>query len=416
MLSLDQENTLFDRPGNLDTNEDYVDFTIGAPGSDLLRNVTKLALEASQSALSAPDAYNLLQYGAAKGLGTFRKGLANWLEHEYHDTSIDPSRLTVTSGATQSFTNIVTLFTCPDTVFLIEDPTYFLALDLVREQRADSKILPVPTDESGIMTKNLEALLEKYTTKDKNIWPNRFSFMLYLVPTHNNPTGRSLSHERRIELVKLAAKYDMLVVCDDVYDILRYEDHANTPKRLVAYDYEFNKEASGFVISNGTFSKLFGPGIRLGWVEAKESLINTLSQSGLNNSGGSPNQLASGIMTDLLVSGKLSKFVDDLRTTYANRMHALMKVLKSQLPPTCEVLHPKGGYFVWIILPEHINTRDLLERCRKETHVNFSPGDRFSLAGNTNHCLRLCFAYNSEDNIVSGAERLCRFLTTYLSS
>ncbi|ORY01233.1 PLP-dependent transferase [Basidiobolus meristosporus CBS 931.73] len=414
MLSLDQENTLFDRPGNIDPNEDFVDFTIGAPGADLLQEVTKLALAASQEALSAPDAHFLLQYGAAKGLGSFRKELARWLEHEYQESSIDPSRLTVTSGATQSFTNIVTLFTCPDTVFLIEDPTYFLALDLVREQRKDSTILPVPTDESGIILENLEDLLKKHSPKEKNIWPNRFPFMLYLVPTHNNPTGRSLTHERRVELVKLAAKYNVLVVCDDVYDILRYEDRADAPKRLVAYDYEINKEAAGTVISNGTFSKLFGPGIRLGWIEAKEDLINAISESGLNNSGGSPNQFASGIMTQLLASGKLSSFVDGLRDIYSSRLKALMSVLTTQLPSSCQVLHPKGGYFVWILLPKHVNTRELLTRCREETHVIFSPGDRFSLAGQTNHCLRLCFAYNPEKRITDGAQRLCQFLASQL--
>lgn len=149
--------------------------------------------------------------------------------------------------------------------------------------------MAVPEDRDGIKVDWLESQLAELIRKSAEAIPDgRFRHLLYCVPTFANPSTTTLSGERRRELVRIARKYDILVVCDDVYECLNYEPKIPVPRRVVAYDLEDNNSIEevevgpgnkgGNVVSNGTFSKMLGPGVRCGWVEGRAELIRRIEK------------------------------------------------------------------------------------------------------------------------------------------
>jgi DNA-binding transcriptional MocR family regulator len=252
----------------------YINLSIGAPSSDLLP--TSLTLTSVTSALQFRDPSNCLQYGPTLGDDEVRQALSQWLSSCYNDF-VDMHRLLLTSGASQSLSNIVAMFTDPTyTTVLFEDPTYFLARGVFEEHSSNYKFQAIEQDDQGLDVDALEQLLKTELQKQPRRVDNdgKHRFILYCVPTYNNPTGRCLSEERRRRLVALAHAFDMLIVCDDVYDVLYLDDTQRPPKRLVAWD----DPDSGLVISNGSFSKLYGPGLRCGWIETSRGLMDRFSK------------------------------------------------------------------------------------------------------------------------------------------
>ncbi|KNC99088.1 uncharacterized protein SPPG_06034 [Spizellomyces punctatus DAOM BR117] len=399
-----------------------ISFDYGAPGPDLLP--VKLIPIAAQTRFARDDADHALQYGPVLGDKEFRVELAKFLTKEYADVPVNYENLAVTSGATQSFFNIITLFTYSKTIFLVEDPTYFLAIRMLADHGfSGDRLIPIPTDEHGLQVDAVAETLSRLssTQSDDTCPPGRYPYLLYLVPNHNNPTGSTLISTRREQLVKLARKHNVLVVCDDVYNLLHYDPTTPPTKRVVAYD---DLKGSGNVISNCSFSKIFAPGVRVGWIEAATGIINRLAGSGVMYSGGSPNHLTTGLLTSLLQTSHFSQNLVSLRTTYATRMNAMITTLQTHLPPTAHFVPPKGGYFIWITLPPHINTTQLKQALFSSSttanpvfsslvkeRVSFKPGAEFSLKGDTcQNCLRLSFAYYDVNILVEGCKRLCRVL------
>lgn len=177
--------------------------------------------------------------------------------------------------------HLLTILTRPQTAtrhVYFQDPTYFLAFDVFLNVgfTRDQFVGIQEENDSGINVDRLEDYLIKHHIRGSTDRGESMVFhsVLYCVPTHANPTGSILSNEKRARLVQLAKKYNMLIICDDVYDILTFE--GEIPKRLVAYDLEntINEEDKHVVISNGSFSKLLAPGARAGWIEAGETIIN----------------------------------------------------------------------------------------------------------------------------------------------
>ncbi|KAI8091027.1 pyridoxal phosphate-dependent transferase [Gilbertella persicaria] len=246
-----------------------INFKNGQPSADLLP--TQLFSEAAQKALSAPHAaVDMLQYGHELGHPEFLRNLATFLTNAYH-SPVYSQHLCATAGASLSLQHILSILTRPEThtrhVYL-QDPTYFLVFDIFLDVGyTRDQWVGIPEEgDSGMRLDLLEDHLAKHYQPNDS---TTFSSVLYCVPTHANPTGSILSAEKRQRLVELGKKYNMLIICDDVYDILTFE--GDIPKRLVAYDLE--SQGKSVVISNGSFSKLLAPGARVGWIEANERLI-----------------------------------------------------------------------------------------------------------------------------------------------
>ena len=152
----------------------------------------------------------------------------------------------------------------------VEDPTYFLALEVFRE--LGFQLRSLPTDDDGILLSLLEKDLNGEVPLRASDLNKKFAAAVYLVPTYNNPTGRSMSALRRRQLIDLAYQHNFLIICDDVYDLLHYHDGQQVAEEpLISMDV-----GEGRVISNCTFSKILGPGLRLGWIAARSLLLERL--------------------------------------------------------------------------------------------------------------------------------------------
>lgn len=193
----------------------------------------------------------------------------------------------------------------------------------------------------------------------------------------------------------MARKYDIAIVCDDVYNLLPFENDT-PPKRLFAYDSFDDEDFKGNVISNGTFSKLLSPGIRVGWMECAPRIVEAFRNSGILKSGGAINNYTAGLVCSLIELGLAESQLKKCLETYKSQCNALCKVLKEHLPPVCHFIRPKGGYFIWIKLPEGVDGDALSDFCMKNPkyRVFAIRGSRFSIEGNFRNFIRLSFAFH----------------------
>ena len=357
-----------------------IDLAIGQPSPWLL---PAAAMQKASSHCAADPGCVLLAYGAEQGDGHFRLALSRFLEGIY-GIPVDPAHLLVTNGASQAIDLICTLFSkAGDTIF-VEEPTYFLA----RKIFADHHLKPValPMDGDGLIIAAVEEELKR----------TRPAF-LYTIPTYHNPTSVCLSDTRRKQLAELCRRYDILVVADEVYHPLSYASVPPTP--LAAFC------TSAKVISLGSFSKILAPGLRLGWLQAAPETVARIVQCGLLDSGGGVNPFTSGVVRSALELGLAEENLRLLKDTYSRRMQAMCAALRRRLPASVRFTDPAGGFFVWLALPENMDTGDLLAKAIAR-NVEFMPGIKFSSREGLKNCLRLSFAYYETPELLEGVERL----------
>lgn len=359
--------------------EDFIDLGLGDPQFALLP--LDLIRQAAETCFSQNDRA-FLQYGAEQGDGYFRTALAEFLSREY-GLAVDADKLLVTSGASGGLDLVCTLFTRPGDTILVEEPSYFLALRIFRDH--DLRIVPVQTDRDGLIIEDLKQKLTESNPK-----------FLYIIPTFQNPTGRTLSLERREQLVQLSRTYDFLIVADEVYHFLNYGP--KPPKPLAAYC------ETGNVISLSSFSKILAPGLRLGWIQTDTKKIKRLTGCGLLDSGGGMNPFTSAIVRFIIESGHLEQNISKLISIYRSRLAVMEIALRQYLPDSVFTI-PQGGYFFWVRLPGSINAQELQEKA-KAFKVGFRPGVRFSSAGGLQDYIRLSFSFYKPEQIQEGLRRL----------
>lgn len=378
---------------------------VGAPDKPLLKKTADVMLQGTKALLESGDV-DCLQYGPRRGDPEMLKELAKFLTNEYQD-EVKCENLMINAGATQGLKFLSkTLFDAGDLV-LFEDPTYFIAITVLIKDTG-LKPIAVPTDDDGINVDEVDKILTEHVAGKTLTSSKPYSALVYLVPTFNNPKGTILSEEKSKKLIKVLRKHKALAICDDVYNTLSFIDErpplvTPPPKRLFAYDNEADPDYQGNVVSNSTFSKIMGPGLRLGWMEAPPHLLTMFESSGYVLSGGCFNHYTSCVIREGLKLGLISKLVREVREVYQSRKNALCDAIDKFIP-IAQYLRPKGGYFVWVVLPENLNANDIFTICKEKYKVSFRPGALCSCVGNFQNCLRLSFAYYSEE-ILSEAVR-----------
>jgi len=358
---------------------DVIDLGLGDPSLSLLP--LDLIREAAQLRL-AQDDNSFLQYGAEQGDGHFRLALADFLSKGY-DFDVSPESLFVTNGISNALDLICTLFTkAGDTIF-VEEPSYFLALKIFADHHLN--VVAVDTDENGLIIESLEEKIAEFRPK-----------FLYLIPAFQNPTGHTLSQQRRERLVQLAQEHDFILTADEVYQLLSYTQ--KPPDSFAAYIDVEN------VLSLGSFSKILAPGLRLGWIQAHPKTIKRFVVSGLLDSGGGLNPFTSAIVRGIIESGRLENNINKLINTYRSRLNIMNSALQEQLPDL-EFFVPAGGYFFWLRLPEKADARELRKNAQF-FKVDFRPGTLFSSRNGLKNQIRLCFVHYEGDEIKEGIIRL----------
>ncbi|KAI9290109.1 pyridoxal phosphate-dependent transferase [Umbelopsis sp. AD052] len=275
--------TLFD-----DKPERAIDLSIGAPSRDMMP-ISMMAAACHTAMSCNEDAWHSFQYGPESGDLAFREELALLLStqtlnlNSHQNSLVQSHTLACTSGASQSLVNLLNLLTDPiyTTHVFLQSPTYHLVFQMIKDRGFDQKqLVAVPEDADGIKIEWLQKKMDELQIGASSAHPRFYSGVLYTVPTYSNPSSTILSHERRLQLVELARRHNLLVICDDVYDMLYYDTTIQPPPSLISYDLHDiqTRPGRGNVISNGTFSKILAPGTRCGWIQARPELINFITK------------------------------------------------------------------------------------------------------------------------------------------
>jgi DNA-binding transcriptional MocR family regulator len=342
---------------------------------------------ASQAALDGFGS-TMLEYGVNAGPPL----LLNWLRKrlvELEGGEVASDQIIVTAGNSHALDLLITLFTQPGDVVLVESPTYHLAIRVLRDHPVE--LVTAPADEDGIDVERLAALVQQLNREGKRVRA------LYIVPTFNNPTGLSLSDERRRQLVELAATEGILILEDDVYRELAYD--APAPPSL------WQMAPEGAVARMGSFSKTLAPGLRLGFLTASRQIVARIVDCGLLDSGGGVNHFTACCVAALCEIGDYTLQVERLRATYRSRRDALLGALQERLPGEYRWPTPAGCFFVWLRLPAGMDSSRLLDvACANG--VAFVPGRRFYLDGNGASHMRLAFTLYTEDQLADAAQKL----------
>ncbi|MBS1117961.1 MAG: putative aminotransferase [Deltaproteobacteria bacterium] len=357
-----------------------IDLGLGHPAGDLLPQ--EIMRRAAALHLGQGEA-SLLQYGEQQGDARFRLALASFLTRR-HALPVGLDDLFVTCGASMGLDLICTLYTRPGDLVFVEEPSYFLALDILADHGLE--VVSVPTDVDGLVVDALEGELRR-----------RRPALLYTIPTHQNPSSATLPLARRQRLIQLSQEHGFLIVADEAYDLLSYE--GATPPSLASL------AAGGTVLSVGSFSKILAPGLRLGWVQAAPQHIKRLARCGLVTSGGGLNPLISGLVGVALEQGWQDEQLDHLKAVYRTRMAALSKALQRELGDLVTYVEPAGGYFFWLQLPSGMDATELMTVAAAHK-VGFRPGARFSSRGGLRNHLRLSVSHHDGDTLAEGVRRL----------
>jgi len=357
-----------------------INFGVGQPSADLLP--VALLRGACERFFAGAQPLEL-NYGERQGDARFRMALAELL-NTAGDSEASPQSLLLTAGISQALDFVCSRFTRPgDTVF-VEEPSYPYSFQIFRDHGL--KIVGIPLDGQGMDIEQCELKLAEHRPK-----------LLYTIPAYNNPTGQTLSQERRERLVALSRRHGFVIAADEVYQLLH---HGAPPPASFG-----TLVGRGNVLSLGSFSKILAPGLRLGWIQCNAELMGVLTASGMLVSGGNFNHFASHVVRQLIESGELAPFIEGLRSSYAARAGAMDTALRTHLDGIATWQKPQGGYFFWLELPEHINTEGL-QAAARQAGTGFLPGPACSLASGQKNCLRLSFAHYTVPDIHEGIARL----------
>ncbi|MEO0973072.1 MAG: PLP-dependent aminotransferase family protein [Pseudomonadota bacterium] len=368
-----------------DLDPQLIDLAIGQPAPDLLPvHFFERVTQAFTQRLD-PE---LLNYGDYAGDPRFLEALARFLTAHY-GFAVHPGSLFLCAGASHGIDLACRLCCERGDVVLVEEPTYFLALEIFAS--LGLQVVSVAMDDEGLVPEALQQALAQHPRAK----------VLYTIPVHHNPTSITLSGERREQILALTRARGVTVLADEVYQLLHFGQSPPLPAPFAAH------VQGGGVVSVGSFSKILAPAMRVGWLQTDPDTRAQLCQQGVIRSGGAINQVGSLFVRGAIESGLLDehlreRLVPVLRTRAATMAQGLARwaeALGVRWRPA------QGGYFFWLELPARVDTAALLARARP-AGVGFHPGVRFSASDEQRRTLRLSFARFNEPQIEVAMERL----------
>jgi 2-aminoadipate transaminase len=325
-----------------------------------------------------------LQYGSGQGTPAIREHIMQIMAMEGIRGSAD--NVVVTTGSQQALDLVTRLFINPGDVVLAESPSYVGALGVFRAYQAD--VAHVTMDDEGLVPQELRDTIARLKSQGRTI---KF---LYTIPNFHNPAGVTLSWARRLEILDICRSNGILVLEDNPYGLLAFDQPA--PQAMRSVDDEG-------VIYLGSFSKTLAPGFRVGWALAphaiREKLILANESATL-----SPNSFGQFVITEYLDQTDWRGQIDTFRGIYKERRDAMLASLGEYLP-TMSWTKPEGGFFVWLTLPTELDSKAMLPRAVKEL-VAYTPGTAFYANGQGSHNIRLSFCYPTPESIRTGIARL----------
>ncbi len=364
---------------------DVISLSGGCPDVSLL---PKTAVRKAARAAAEAQAVTL-QYGGTNGLMECAEVFCSIMR----DSGIrhKPENIIITGGAQEALDLLGKTFLDPGDIIITEGPTYLGAIQAFSAYEPDMR--PIPFDEEGMRMDLLEEELQRIGKGNP-----RLKF-LYTIPNFQNPGGVTMSPERRKRLLELSHEYDFIVVEDDPYGRLRYEGGHLLPLRAMDED----------VIYLGTISKIFSPGLRVGWIAASPGVVGkvNLMKQGTDLCNSMFDQyMAAYYFKETAWQHTLRKFIK----VYDKRRRAMLDALEEHFPPEASWTHPEGGLFIWVTLPPYIDTGSMLAEAL-EHGVTYVPGDGCFPDGKTGrNCMRICFSLEPPERIEEAIKRLAEVI------
>lgn len=369
---------------------EIISFAGGLPAPELfpveeIKEVNRLVLE--------EEGTKALQYTTTEGYTPLREWIANRMNSRL-GTKMESDNIILTHGSQQALDLSGKVFLDEGDIVLCESPTYLAAISAFRAYGCE--FIEVPTDDNGMIPDELEKILES----------NSRVKIIYVIPEFQNPTGRTWSLERRKQLIKAAVKHNVMIIEDNPYGELRFEGEALPSVK--SFDTE------GCVLSLGTFSKIFCPGYRIGWVAGDKEVIKkyVLVKQGADLQC---NTIAQREIAKYLEMYEIDKHIDKIREVYRKRRDLTVKTMEEEFPDGVTFTKPQGGLFAWVELPDNINARNVLEVCLRR-NVAFVPGGSFFPNGGKENTFRINFSNMPEDRIVEGLKCIGEVLREFISA
>lgn len=373
----------------LQLRPNIIDLGWGHPDLALLPH--QIIQQATSSALQRWGGA-MLTYGIDHGVAPLREQLCQWIGQSEGVTP-DLSEIMLSAGNSQALAHICTMLTQPGDVIFVENPTYHLALRILRD--APVVIRGIPCDADGIRVDLLDVAYQSAIAAGERV------AFLYTIPTFQNPTGVSLAPARRQALQELVLQRALTVVEDDVYRELWY-DRPPLPSL-------WSQMPRGHVIRLGSFAKSLAPGLRLGYITADATTIRRLAGSGLFDSGGGIAHFQSLLVNEILANNQYADIVSSYRTMYRARAYALHHALLPLQQRGYQWRTPDGGYFLWMRLPEGASETTLLAML-ESNGVSALPGQLFSQGPLGYAALRFSFSLYDAPTLTRAGEVIVRTL------
>ncbi|MBE3577191.1 MAG: PLP-dependent aminotransferase family protein [Limnochordales bacterium] len=366
---------------------DIISFAGGFPTPDVFPAEKAAALMAKVAA-TRPQA--ALQYGPTEGIGELRAAVADLMGQR--GVPATPGEILLTAGSQQALDLVARTFADPLAPVLVELPGYVGGLNAIAANRG--RLIGCPTDQDGIIPAGVSEIIERLRSQGEQ---PRF---LYVIPNFNNPAGTLLPQERREALVEIARRYNLLIVEDDAYGELYYDRRPPLPLRALAPER---------VIYLGSFSKVFFPGLRVGWINGPEPLLRKLAVA-KQAADLCSSTFGQYVVLEWLREGNWQQHTSWLRGIYRHRRDLMWEALRHFFPADARYSVPAGGFFFWVTVPDlPCSTRELLPQALAHG-VAYVAGTGFCVDGGGQQSLRLSFSQVEEAKITEGIRRLGEFL------
>ena len=331
-----------------------------------------------------------LQYGPTEGETPFREEIAKLMQRE--KPTIKPENILITAGSQQGLDIVSKVFLDPKDIVILELPSYIGGLQAFTAYRA--KMIGVPQDDQGMRMDLLEKILKRLAVKSKK--PK----FIYVVPDFQNPSGVTMSLERRKRLLELAYEYEVPIVEDSPYKDLRYSGES------VPSIYSLDTQDQVMVL--GTFSKILGPGLRLAWIMAPTVWMDRMvvAKQSMDLCSPTYTQL---IAVEFMKRGLLPMQIEKIRKVYGRKLAIMLEALKKYMPRGVKWSSPEGGLFLWVKLPKNMSANELFPKAI-ENKVAYVVGTAFHCNGKGQCTMRLNFSFPSEQQIDEGIQRLAKMI------
>lgn len=327
----------------------------------------------------------MLQYGTTMGYEGLREQISERMKNKYN-VDLGTEQIMITAGSQQGLFLLGRAFVNEGEDVAVGAPTYLAALTAFKNFKPN--YVNIPLDEDGMDVDGLEKKLE-------NGMDPKF---VYVIPTFQNPTGVTMNEERREKLVSLAEEHDFLIMEDGPYNELRYEGDDVDP--IISYDN------AGRTIFLGTFSKIFAPGFRLGWVAGDEGFIRKMEiiKQSLDLC---TNVVSQYIAYEYMKTGKIDEQIEKIKDLYKPKQKVLIDSLEEYMPSGIEWTVPKGGMFSWVTLPEGLDTEEMFDEAI-DNDVAYVPGHAFYANNPKKNTMRLNYTYVEDEQIEEGVKRIAK--------